>query len=133
MTERYKTTEPAVLRICRKAHLFVTQSPLMDSFKNTHERVVLAPDQLVHPPIPADYVVRRGQIRISQFLPNGREVTRAVLQAGAFFTTRQLNTSYAKQTPNNAADIYILADIVVMSLDEAVLWSVPSGSFDKID
>jgi hypothetical protein len=133
MVKQPLPTPAGVLRIGRESHLFASQVQLMKEFKTNHDRIVLAPDQLVHPPVPADYIVRRGQLRVSQFLPNGQEVTRAVLQAGSFLITRPLETDMPKQTPNDAADIYNLADIVLMSLVEAVLWVVPAGSLDQID
>lgn len=129
-----KTKTPTgILRIGRHSHLFATKAQLMESYNTNHEKVILAPDQLVHPPVPADYIVRRGQLRVSQFLPNGWEVTRAVLQAGSFLLTRPQDSSKPEQSPNNAADIYNLADIVLMALDEAELWAVPAGSLDQID
>jgi len=121
-----------VLRIGRESHLFASQVQLMATFEANHEKIVLAPDQLVHAPVPAAYIISRGQMRVSQFLPDGREVTRAVLQAGSFLITRTLDTHHPDHSPNDAADIYNLADIVLMALDEAELWAVPSGSLNQI-
>jgi len=84
----------------------------------------LAPDQLLHATTPAGYLVRRGRLRVTQLLPDGREITRAVLQAGAGLETRAGGTADAGQ------DTYPLADVILAALGETELWQVPAGSFD---
>ena len=57
-----------------------------------------------------------------EFLPDGREITRAVLQAGSLLVTAVGN---ADADPE--ADVYVLRDCVLMALGEAELWLLPSG------
>ena len=84
----------------------------------------LAPDQLLHAAMPAGYLVRRGRLRVTQLLPDGREITRAVLQAGAGLETR------ADGVADPQSDAYPLADVILAALGETELWQVPAGSFD---
>ena len=72
------------------------------------------------------YIVRLGKLRVTQFLPDGREVTRAVLQAGALLTAAEI----AAREADPAADVYHLADMVLMALGEVELWALPPEALD---
>ena len=121
-------TPTGLLTFRRDAHLFATRPRLVADVEDQREVVKLAPQQLLHPPVPSDYIVRRGKMRISQFLPNGREVSRAVLQAGAALVTICGDEADAKP----AVDLYPLADVVLMALGEAELWALPAGSLHDV-
>ena len=111
----------------RDPHLFSERSGLMDRLAQDHQRILLTADQLLHPDTPSEFVVRLGQLRVSQFLPDGREVTRAVLQAG---TCLQVFAPPPEgEKPGD--DIYRLNDIVLMALGEVELWRLPPGSLDS--
>lgn len=110
----------------RDSHFFVDNASRVDELKEVRKLLLLTSDQLLHPAVPADYVVRKGKLRISQFLPDGREVTRAVLQAGSVFSTHTSDDDGDKP----AADLYILSGIVIMALGETELWALPSGFVD---
>jgi len=112
---------PATVALHRDTHLFASQPGLVDRLAGIRRRIVLAPDQLVHAEAPATYLVRLGRLRVSQFLDDGREVTRAVLQAGAMFRTAEAG----RAEPDAAADVYDLSHIVLMALGEAELWALP--------
>jgi hypothetical protein len=113
-----------VLRLRRDARLFADRPELADRLARERRTLPLAPDQLLHPRVPAGYLVRRGRLRVTQLLPDGREITRAVLQAGAGLESR------APGTADATTDIYPLADVILTALGETELWEVAAGSFD---
>lgn len=115
--------EPA-LRLHRNARLFADRPEVAERLARARRALPLAPDQLLHPEVPAAYLVRRGRLRVTQLLPDGREITRAVLQAGAGLESLPGGRSDA------SADIYPLADVILAALGEAELWQVPPGSLD---
>lgn len=110
----------------RDTHLFAKRPELVGTLEKQRQRILLAPDQLLHGQPDTAYLVRLGRLRVSEFLTNGREVTRAVLQAGAMFRTGQAGDG----APDPEADIYDLAHIVVMALGEVELWALPSSDLD---
>jgi hypothetical protein len=94
--------------------------------------VLLAPDELHHPPVPVDAVVRLGKLRVSEFLADGREVTRAVLQAGSTFRTRPHAAQGEGAATGPAADEHDLDAVVVMALGEAEVWHLEAGALDAL-
>jgi hypothetical protein len=114
----------------RDARLFARNHARLQRLEAQHRSVPLAPDQIFHPAIPVDAVVRKGKLRVSELLPDGREVTRAVLQAGAIFRTRPCEPV---ATPMEPASPYHLADIVLTSLGEGELWLLAAGVLDQDD
>lgn len=119
----------AVLHLWRDAHLFATRPGLMERMEKERRLLPLAGDQLLHPEIPTDYIVRRGKLRVNQFLPDGREITRAVLQAGAVLRTRDEESGAA----DPAADRYLVGDLVLAALGEVEIWALPDGALDDAD
>jgi hypothetical protein len=115
----------ASLFLWRDAHLFATRPGLMERVEKTCEVLPLAGDQLLHPLVPADYIVRRGKLRVTQFLPDGREITRAVLQAGAVLRTRGDGGA-----ADPAGDHYLVDDLVLAALGEVELWVLPGGALE---
>lgn len=113
----------------RDARLFTRPRTVIARLEARRRVLPLAPSQLLHPPVPVDGVVRLGQLRVSEFLPDGREVCRAVLQAGAWFRTQawaeagETEAGEAATGPETAD----LADIVLMAMAEAEVWLLPSG------
>jgi hypothetical protein len=105
----------------RDTHLFAARPGLAEKLEKNRERILLAPDQLLHAEPDVAYLVRLGRLRVSQFLADGREITRAVLQAGALFLT----AADEKTSPDPEADVYELAHIVLMALGEVELWALP--------
>ena len=75
-------TPPLAISLNRNAHFFVARPGLAERLEKIRHLVYLAPDQLLHPDGEAEYIVRLGKLRVSEFLDNGQEITRAVLQAG---------------------------------------------------
>jgi hypothetical protein len=116
--------EGLVIALGRSAHFFATRPGLAERLEKVRVPVTLAPDQLFHPEPDTEYVVRLGKLRVSHFLEDGREVARAVLQAGGVFIIRHSQT----HGDNPASDVYTLADIVLMALGETELWALPPGS-----
>jgi hypothetical protein len=133
----------------RDARFFSQERDQVKTLTKTRQVFSLAPDQLFHAPVPLDAVVRLGKMRVSEFLPDGREVTRAILQAGAVFRTRPVTTLLESQTSSikgpipeseitatglgvrPEANSYDLADIVLTSLGEGELWLLPAGILDE--
>jgi hypothetical protein len=115
------------LVIRRDTHLFATRPGLMERLAKERKLVALAADQLLHPDTPRDHIVRRGKLRVTQFLADGREVTRAVLQAGAVLLTR----NEADQEADPEADRYLVGDLVLMALGEVELWVLPAGALEQ--
>jgi hypothetical protein len=113
-----------VLRLRRDAHLFSSRPELAERLARDRRALPLAPDELLHAATPAGYLVRRGRLRVTELLPDGREITRAVLQAGAGLETA------AGGATDPHEDTYLLADVILTALGEAELWQVPAGSFD---
>jgi hypothetical protein len=81
--------------IRRDAHLFASQPGKVEKLKLASRRILLAPDQLLHPDPATTYIVRLGNLRVTQFLPTGAEVTRAVLQAGALLSVGEISRGQA--------------------------------------
>jgi len=109
----------------RDARLFARRAVDPRRLEEERATVELLPNELFQPPVPADVAVRLGRIRVSEFLPDGREITRAVLQAGALFRTRPW-----PGPPQPAAPGFDLAYVVLMALDDAELWVLPPGALD---
>ncbi len=120
-------TESRALTIRRDAHFFSARPLLAEKLEQTRKRILLAPDQLLHPEVPMAYIVRLGKLRVTQFLPTGAEVTRAVLQAGALLTTENISTGEA----DPAAEVYHLSEMVLMALGEVELWALPTMSLEQ--
>ena len=118
-------TDPVTLALLRGANVFAERRDLRAKLDKERRVVRLAPDQLLHAEAPAAYVVRLGKLRVSEFQPDGREITRAVLQAGAAFTL-----AAAGRDADPVADVYILGDLVLMALGETELWQLPAGLLD---
>lgn len=112
----------------RDARLFARRAVDPRRLEEERETVPLLPNELYPPPVPADVAVRLGRIRVSEFLPDGREITRAVLQAGALFRTRPWPAP-----PGDPAPGFDLAYVVLMALDDAELWVLPPGALDGAD
>jgi hypothetical protein len=119
-------TESPILTIRRDAHFFSARPQLAEKLEQTRKRVLLAPDQLLHPEVPLAYIVRLGKLRVTQFLPTGAEVTRAVLQAGALLTTENIPSGEA----DPAADVYHLSEMVLIALGEVELWALPTATLE---
>jgi hypothetical protein len=108
------------LTLHRHQNIFTERADLRERLERHRAAVQLSPDQLLHAEVPATYLVRLGKLRVSEFLEDGREITRAVLQAGALLTT-----DTGGPAPDAAADTYLLGDCVLMALGETELWRVP--------
>jgi hypothetical protein len=117
----------ALIHIDRDTHFFVRNASRMEELQEQCEVLPLAADQLLHPLVPRHYVVRQGKLRVSQFLDDGREIVRAVLQAGSRLSARPgpmedpIHPTAVGDKP--AADLYSLTSIVIMALGETELWA----------
>lgn len=149
--ERSPLLVPALFQFVRDARLFSARGlPVLQGGEGERRVARLAPNELFRPPVPSDTVVRLGQLRVSEFLPDGREVARAVLQAGSLFRARPWPDSARKgAAPGGDGEASAaaaradapaappapwsnLAYIVLMALDEAELWILPAGALDEV-
>ncbi len=115
----------AHLTLVRDARLFMRRPELRVELADTTHTQDLTQFELLHPPCPADYVVRLGRLRVTEFLPDGREVTRAVLQSGSCFTTRE--------AADDGDSTYPLDRTTVMALGDAEVWRLPAGTFADLN
>ncbi len=117
----------------RDARLFAAERNLLRELERERRIVSLVPTQLFHPPAAIDAVVRRGKLRVSEFLADGREVTRAVLQNGAVFRTRPVGFTASGEGGGGAeaANRSNLADTVLTALGDTELWILPPGSLKQ--
>jgi hypothetical protein len=114
----------------REARFFATHRELADRLHAQRAVVRLVPDELLHPAPPCDLVVRRGNLRASELLDDGREVTRAVLQAGAVLRVR--TGAGDGHGEAGSSPLYTLARTVLVALGETELWQLPSGVLDDV-
>ena len=128
MTDPEKDPVSPLLVLNRNADLFARRRDFTDQLAGRARVIKLAPDQILHPEVPREFLVRLGKLRISQFFEDGREVTRAVLQAGAVLRTELPGTGTEPTGPAPAADVYRLDSVVLMALGEVDLWSLEPGS-----
>ncbi|MBC8425898.1 hypothetical protein H8E07_17440 [bacterium] len=113
------------LLLVRNASLFVRHPELRDELGDHSEVRELAQDELFHPVCPADFVVRLGRLRLTEFLPDGREVTHSVLQSGSCFMTRK-EASAVEST-------YPLDRTTLMALGDAKIWHLPVGTLEALN
>jgi hypothetical protein len=117
------------LGLDRAARLFATRRDLVAKLKDVRRVIRLVPDELLHPQPPCDLAVRRGNLRVSELLADGREVTRAVLQTGDVCRVRDGGPDTVGG--NDASPLYNLARTVLMALGETEIWLLPSGVLDS--
>jgi hypothetical protein len=112
----------------RDARLFATRRGLVQRLGAVRVNRFLRSDELCHPEPPCDLVVRRGNLRVSELLDDGREVTRAVLQAGAVCRVRVDGPGEHGDAPDSP--LYSLGHTVLMALGETEIWILPAGALD---
>ncbi len=119
---------PGTVSLDRDARFFATRRALADELRHRRHKVRLVADELLHPDPPCDLVVRRGNLRVSELLDDGREVTRAVLQAGAICRVRVDEDPAHGDHPDSP--LYTLGHTVLMALGEVEIWTLPAGALD---
>ncbi len=83
--------------------------------------VTLAACRLLHPHAPQAVRVRRGLLRVSEILPDGRELTRAILHPGSGFRIRRA----AGMEADPERDVYRGDRLILMALDETEIQTWP--------
>ncbi len=111
--------------LLRDARLFVRRPELREELAGRGERIELGAHELFRPDASFDYVVRLGRLRLTEFLPDGREITRSVLQSGSCFVTGG--------AADDAETSYPLDRTTVMALGDAELWRLPPGTFADLN
>jgi hypothetical protein len=119
--------QPAgTLEVVRDARVFTAGADRireLESLGRVHR--LLAGQELELDP-PCDLVVRQGNLRVSEYLPDGREVTRAVLQTGMVCRLRDGEPA----VDSDAADspLYSLAATALISLGASEIWQLPTDA-----
>ena len=106
-----------------EAHLFGRRPDLMETLHQDTTVLHLCANELVDLDPVADWVVRLGRIRLAEFLDDGRELTRGVLEAGSCFITR------CEDIP----DGLVRDRVTVMALGETELWRCDADAFRRHD
>ncbi len=123
------------LALGRAARIFSGRPGLSRSLGREARVVPLAANQIFRPEPGLEVVIRLGRLRISEFLPDGREVCRAVLQAGSYLVAR----STAEPESNDSApgperrNVFPLDRMLVMALGRTDLWVLPAGTLRRHD
>ena len=125
-------SRPLLVTLHRSTQVFAHQADLSERLAAIRTRIEMAPDELLHPAGAAEFVVRRGKLRVSQLLPDGREITRAVLQAGGVLTIHPAPAGPGPHGENPADDLYSLPDLILMALGETELWQLPPGGLESV-
>ena len=110
--------------LLRDARLFVRRPELRSILKELKTSIDMAPHQIFKPRPDTDYVIRLGRLRLAEFLPDGREIARGVLQAGSCFLTRPESRYRDREGTKTAA-------ILLMALGEIEIWSLPPGTLES--
>ena len=74
-TESSTRARNSRLVLFRDARLFMRRPELRDTLADIRRTRELAQDELLKLTCPGDFVVRLGRLRLTEFLPDGREVT----------------------------------------------------------
>ncbi len=120
------TSAPAWIRLRRGARLFARQSFPSERPPAGAAALRLASSQLFPAEREGAVVVRRGRLRVTEFLPDGREICRAVLQSGSY-----LLVSAAPPVDDDGRGILSLERCVLMALGETELWLLPPGALQE--
>jgi len=127
--DREADLPPWQLSFDRTARVFTSHRDRMADLEKRAAVRRLVPDELLHPEEPADVVVRLGNLRISELLDDGREVTRAVLQSGAVC---RIHADTAAGGDGPDAPLYRLRDTIIMALVETEIWILPAGALNAL-
>ncbi len=115
------------LQLHRDARLFAVGPDRVKRLSDAAEVVRLAGGEIIAPTVPSDLVVRQGNLRVSERLPDGREVTRAVLQTGAMC---RVSAEPANVSDTGDSPLYSLEATTLEALGEAEVWTLPPGLAD---
>jgi len=109
------------LAVHGEAHLFGRRPDLLDDLQREADVLQLVANELVDIDPIADWVVRRGRLRLAEFLDDGREMTRGVLEAGSCFVTRSEDDF--EGLPRDL--------VTVMALGDTELWRCDPDTFRR--
>lgn len=116
-----------LVAVAAASHLFGRRPELMDALADAAALQRLTSNQLVDLDPVADWVVRRGRLRLAEFLDDGREMAHGVLEAGSCFVTR------ARHDPDpDVATAPLPRDrATLMALGETELWRLEAGALGR--
>lgn len=119
--------QPAgTLEVVRDARVFSAGADRireLETLASVHR--LLAGQELELEP-PCDLVVRQGNLRVTEYLPDGREVTRAVLQTGMVCRLRAGEP--AARSDASGSPLYSLAATALISLGASEIWQLPTDA-----
>lgn len=130
------TQEPTPARATQVAaaaasHLFGRRPELMDALADDAAVQRLTANQLVDLDPVADWVVRRGRLRLAEFLADGREMAHGVLESGSCFVTRGDRPADGDDEPGLAGAPLARDRVTLMALGETELWRLAPGALGR--
>ncbi len=136
--DRPDAAPPAATEVVlgRVARLFSGRPGLIERLGREAAAEQLADKQIFRPGGLGDVVVRLGRLRVSEFLPDGREVCRAVLQSGSYLEIRPAAETDSGDAGSAAAgrrNAYPMTGVVLMALGRTELWILPPGTLRRND
>jgi hypothetical protein len=120
-------TTDATLTFDRDARVLVAGSENARRLAASATIVELSGGETLVPDPSCDLVVRQGNLRVSERLAGGREVTRAVLQTGMVGRVR---SSAARHGDTAGSALYSLETIELKALTDTEIWQLPAGACD---
>jgi len=116
------TSTQGTVQIDRHARVFTAGADRTRELAAAASVHRLMTGQVFTPEAPCDLVMRHGSLRVREQLPDGRRVTRAVLQTGAVCRLRT-GDSVADDSP-----LYSLETMNFVALGEAEVWQLIPGA-----
>ncbi|MBD3221399.1 hypothetical protein GF314_09160 [bacterium] len=120
-------TPDATLTFDRDARVFVAGSDHARRLAAAATIVELAAGDTLAPGPSCDLVVRQGNLRVSERLTDGREITRAVLQTGMICRVRSAGGS---RSDTVGSALYSLEVTELKALTDTEIWQLPAGACD---
>jgi len=114
------------LEVVRDARVFTAGTDRIREMENQSTVHRLLAGQELELESACDLVVRQGNVRLCEYLPDGREVTRAVLQTGMVCHLRPGGPTVRSDA--DGSSLYSLEATSLVSLGASEVWQLPAGA-----
>lgn len=114
------------LEVVRDARVFTAGADRIQELEGQSVTHRLLAGQELEAAAACDLVVRQGNVRVCEYLPDGREVTRAVLQTG--MVCRLRDGMAAGRSDATGSSLYSLTAASLVSLGASEVWQLPVGA-----